>query len=212
MKTGLLVLASVLLLLNSCATTEFAEKNSMQKNEMTTFGNISLNGEVKLEDLNRLGKVEVTKTITYTLQENGDYTYEMDGYKYTYTALTMKGELEGTRVIGNLKQAEVVTPAAGGGDLLGALLGTVSVEGDESAAPTTRGPKDILLDAVNYELMEAASKKGGVALLMPEYSWIINEDQTGITTAGFFIIPSSRAYKTKTLEYTVTARATAVAL
>ncbi len=215
-KRTFVLVASVLLVImaSSCASSAFSEKSSIMNNEMTTFQNVNLDSTIKLEELKRLGQITAQRTITYTLQPNGDYVMEMGDFKYSYTALSTKVDIEGVRVIGNLKSASVAGPAAIGGgsmDLFSMLLPSGPAAAPEAPSVATIGPKSVALDAVNFDLMKAAAAKGGVALLMPEYSWEIEEDQTGTKTDGFLILPPTKTYSTKVLKYTVTARATAVA-
>lgn len=216
-KKNLLIIVSVVLaiFMSSCST--FSEKSSIRKNEMLTFDDVSFDGVVAVEDLKNLGKVEAVRTVTYILQMNGDYTIEMGDFKYTYTKVTGEAVIEGTRVIGNLKVAQTASAegAMGGissslipdfSGLLGGLLGS---EEQTQSEPVSMSPKTIALEAANYDLMAAAAAKGATSLLVPEYSWAIEEEQTGSTMKLFFL-PPSKTYETQTLVYTVTARATAV--
>lgn len=218
----MLVIVAIIAFAASCATTPFSEKTSTRDGEITAFGEIVLDSEVALEDLENLGAVEVSRTVTYTLQQNGDYVIEMDDYTYSYTALDMATEISGTRVVGNLNYStmagggELAIPMAGGAaGLLGGLLGGAApaAGGTETSAASVAamGPRQIAMDAVNYDLIQAAAAKGAMALLLPEYSWEIEEELTGTDTAGFLFLPPSRVYETKNMTYTVTARAVAVA-
>lgn len=212
-----LVVLAIIAFATSCASTPFSEKTSTRDGEITAFGEIVLDSEVALEDLTNLGAIEATRTVTYTLQQTGDYIIEMDDYTYAYTAATMSYEITGTRVIGNLNYAtsaaagDLGLPASSAG-LLGGLLGAAPAGGETSAASVaTMGPRQIAMDAVNYDLIQAGATKGAMALLLPEYSWEIEEEQTGTDTAGFLFMPPSRVYETRSRTYTVTARAVAVA-
>ncbi|MDC7226023.1 MAG: hypothetical protein PQJ61_04580 [Spirochaetales bacterium] len=215
MKNALKILVGIALvsMLFSCASTDFSEKTSLRDNEMTAFENISL-GSISMDDVEIVGNVEAVRTVTYVLQMNGDYVIEMDDYKYSYTALDGTTEVTGTRVVGNLKGssvggADLFMPASGG--LLSGLFGAVSVDSDATAASVSKmDPKDIALEAVNYDLMKKAAAKGGVALLLPDYSWEIEEELNGTETEAFLFLPASKVYETKNLTYTVTARAAAV--
>lgn len=221
MKASLRILLALALVafVASCASTKFSEQSSMRTDEITAFGEIVLNSEVALDDLTNLGLVEMKRTVTYTLEMNGDYTIEMGDYSFSYTALDGSTVETGTRVVGNLNYSALVGTASslvsGAVDtgLLGGVLGGMLGSGAAEPASTSAanlGPRQIALDAVNYDMLQAAAKKGGMALLLPEYSWEIEEKLTGTDTAGLLFLPPSRVYETKELLYTVTARAVVV--
>ena len=218
-QNTLLLVASVVLVIitNSCASAPFSETTSLQDNEMTTFQDIALVGTLEMEDLKKLGTVEATRTIIYILEANGDYTIEMGDYNYSYVNLSGASEVNGTRVVGKFKTTVApigVDSGAIPSGLISGLLGGIMGEGPSQSSQSTlvskMDPKTIALEAVNYDLMTAAAKKGGVALLLPEYAWEIKEEKTGTATEAFLFLAASKVYSTKSLTYTVTARATAV--
>ena len=219
-----LLVAVVLMAVASCAT--FEEQRSTQDTELTAFDNVYLNGEVTVGDLNNMGVVTASRSMTYTLQANGDWVVEMGNYTYSYNALEDEGTEEGTRVVGNLnfagggavrRGAAVAGGAAAGGDSFGGLFGslfagllpTESSDDDSETSSSIPAPRQIALDAVNYDLLQAASNMGAMAVLMPTYSWDRDETITGEEMAIPLLGPS-RSIFTRTIEYTVTARAIAV--
>lgn len=217
MKTKLFKLAVIVVALVStmaCAT-NFTERSSTLDGEITAFGSVVLDNVVKLSDLDNLGLVEVQRTVRYTLQNNGDYTIEMDGYSFSYTRSNNQSVEQGTRVIGLLNYSSFggfEAEAASGGFLSGVFGGRSS-----APAPTTQVPRAALttprqfaIDAVNFDLLTRAAELGGMALLLPEYSWAIEEETTGRDNAGFLFIAPSRVYDTRTTVYTLTGRATVV--
>lgn len=218
-KKNVLIIASVALALFMSSCTTFSEKASVQDNEMLTFDNVSFDGVVKVEDLKNLGKVEAKRTVTYNKLENGDVNIVMGDYTYNYIMLTGETEVVGTRVIGklNLAQAPAVAAVTGSvpgvtdmlGGLLGGLFGAAETSNKVEQENRSMNPKTIALEAVNYDLMAAATAKGGTSLLVPEYSWEIDEEQTGTIMKLLFMAPS-KTYETQTIVYTVTARATVV--
>lgn len=215
------VVAAIAIVSMVASCVSFEEQSSSQDSEMTAFGEVYLNGEVTIEDLEQVGPVEATRTVTYNLAQNGDYTVEMDGYTFSYTAAENESAETGTRVVGNLNYTEApVAETNGGLASAGAGLiqglnpfagGSDSAQEEESSeGAAQRGARGIALDAVNYDLLNAAAEAGGRALLLPEYSWEVEETTTG-TDTNLPFLPPSRTYETREVVYTVTARATAVA-
>ena len=214
MKNALKILVGIALIamLFSCST--FTEKTSSETAEMTSFDKIALD-YVPMSDLKILGNVEASRTLVYTLQKNGDFTIEMGDYLYVYTADTDSFEQTGTRYTGTLKSAPLITSAgsanimnvSGGTDIFSMLLGGMAPS--ESAAPATISVRDVALDAVTYDLLKAAGKKGGVALLLPEYTWETTTEVTG-TKMNLLGLYKSTTPETKVTTYTVTAKAAAV--
>lgn len=207
--TAVLVMAVV-----SCAS--FEEKSSTRDGEIVVFDEVAFDGVVSLEDLENLGQVEVTRNMTYELKENGDWTVTMDNYSYTYSAAEGEGTETGTRVVGKLKAAEMVASeegAAAGGGLgglsLGGLISAPDSGGAEEESAKSLGPKDFAVDAINYDLLQAASEKGAMAILLPEYSWETERTKTGTIMNMPFMGPSETV-TSDVIEYTVTARGTAV--
>ena len=213
MKNAFKILMGIALvaMLFSCST--FTEKFSKKTSEMTSFEDVVLD-KVSLNDMKILGNVEASRTLTYVLQENGDFTVEMDDYKYVYTAADDSFVQTGTRYSGSLKAASVVTESAGndlmvvnGGDFFSMLFGAGGAA-SSADVPASLSVRDVVVEAVTYDLLQAASAKGGVALLLPDYTWEIEEENSGTNSMLPFL--PSKTYTTKTTTYTVTARAAAV--
>jgi hypothetical protein len=212
-KVVVVVVAMVSIM--GCAT-NFTERSSTLDGEITAFGSVVLDNVVKLSDLDNLGLVEVQRTVRYTLQNNGDYTIEMDGYSFSYTRSSNQSVEQGTRVIGLLNYSSFggfEAEAASGGFLSGVFGGRSSSAPAATnqvprAVQTT--PRQFAIDAVNFDLLTRAAELGGMALLLPEYSWAIEEETTGRDNAGFLFIAPSRVYETRTTVYTLTGRATVV--
>ncbi len=213
MKNALKIVVGIALIamLFSCST--FTETTSKKTAEMSSFEDVVLD-KISMSDLKKLGTVKASRTLTYVLQENGDFTVEMDDYSYVYTKKDDSFVQTGTRYSGALKAAPIVTAGGssdmvvvGGADFLGSLFGAMGAA-DAPAAPSSISVKDVAFEAVTYDLVQAATAKGGVALLLPEYTWEINEEVTGSRiTLPFY---ASTTYKTKTTTYIVTATAAAV--
>lgn len=214
------VIAAVAIVSLAASCVSFEEQTNSRDDEMTAFGEVYLNGELGIEDLEQVGVVEATRTVTYNLSANGDFTVEMGDYTFTYTAASNESSETGTRVVGNLNFTEAPVAEAGGlaagaGGFIEGLNPFASGESgapgeeDNSEGPAERGPRGIALDAVNYDLLQAAAEAGGMALLLPEYSWEREETVTG-TDMNFPFMAPSRTISTRQVVYTVTARATAV--
>lgn len=210
---------AITLFIASCVS--FEEQSSSLDDEITAFGEVYLEGRLTLDMLQNLGQVTATRTVTYTLEQNGDFTVEMGDYTFTYNAAENESVETGTRVIGHLKFTEAPKPAApagigGDGGLLGGLNPLAAFGSDdggqepkESAGAAARGPRGIALDAVNYDLLQEAAAAGGIALLLPEYSWSVEETISG-TDMNLPLLGPSRTIQTRQVVYTVTARAAAV--
>lgn len=217
MKTKLfkVVVVVVALVSTMACATNFTERTSTVDGEITAFGSVVLDNVVNISDLENLGLVEVQRTVTYTLQSNGDYTIEMDGYTFNYTRNTNESVEQGTRVVGLLNYSSFSgfdVEEGSGGFLSGIFGGGSSAPSatTEVARAAQTSPRQFAIDAVNFDLLNRAAELGGMALLLPEYSWAIEEETTGRDNAGFLFIAPSRVYDTRTTVYTLTGRATVV--
>lgn len=225
MKKTMVLIASIALVLvmSSCTSTPFSQKTSNLDDQMLSIEDVSFNLVYKTEDLKSLGTIEATRTVTQIVQNNGDYVTEMGDFKYIYTegtdSVPPETEIEGTRVIGNLKTAAsssmgsapaLAIPGFDIGAIFGDMMGSASdTPAPPTASSTKNDPRSIAMDAVNYDLIQLAAKKGGESLLRPEYSWSIESEVAGTDDVMFFFL-SSRTYNTQIYKYTVTARATVV--
>ncbi|MDC7126567.1 MAG: hypothetical protein PQJ46_13430 [Spirochaetales bacterium] len=201
---------AVLVMLFSCST--FTENSSSMESEMTSFDKVAID-PINVDNMKILGNATATRTITYELDASGDWTATMGDFTCTYSAEDGSTTLDGKRVIGKLESA---VTQSGDNLMMPGNTGFFSgfkIGGDaEEAAPsiTAITPKQIVTDAVNYDLIQAVTAKGGSAMLLPDYTWEIEEEVSGSSFNGFLFIPASKTYQKRVLKYTVTAKAVAV--
>ncbi len=213
------VAVGIVALMASCAS--FDETTKTKNTEMMSFQDVSL-AAIKVSEMTNLGAVEVSRTVTLTRQKGmnpfkqGDFSIEMDDWSYTYDAVMDEETIEGTRVVGKMKVAQVGEEGSGAGmATLGfaaglAAMNPMASSGDDDGS-SALDARQIAKEAVTYDLLEAVGQKGGMAVMLPQFTWEVSRNKVGNDIPSFF--PPLLQYEmvnTQTITYTVTARGTAV--
>lgn len=198
-KAPLACLAVLALFSVSCSTVSYSQRHldsSVKSIEAITFDD-----KITLDNIKVLGSLKATATVRYTVKPNYELI-EGDGFKLETVQGKLMPEKGSTFKAGSLVRVNTVSDysAPNSKGAWGGLFG-----GAPKPASASLNPRDLVMQAANYDLILSCSELGGDAVWMPNYVWQIEGDAMDTRNPVF-----TQTSGTTTYTVTVTAKAVSI--